>query len=665
MSNYLNKIIYLTDDQYDTLKNTNSITVNNVTYQFDPDTLYITDTNLITQSPSADGTATQFITDITQDKYGKISASKANLDTSGNWNGIANKATNDQDGNLISSTYYKLDGSNTGTKLQISTQSAAYTNGIQFMNDITKKGSIGADANGTVGIYGTKITLRPQLDVFTVGVEVTTTAMYPTASMTLGTISNKWSTVYATTFDGNATTATSSKILANYYTNRPTNANIAHVNNGGVVHFKATSTMTSNKPMDDGSILHFYWDNDNAWNSQLYIPDSSNNSMQWRASSKANTWDSWRTLLDANNYTSYAVAKTAGVTAVTWDATNKKLTRTIDGTAADVMTAAQMSTALELGTIASKAITDYLPVKYSNLDYSSTATTMGIYSIDNNQTHPVTGKSEYGGAIQFGDISTSNNYYAAQLLISSQSGKTSPVHAYIRRMTSDPDWSNWATLLDNNNYTDYTVTKTGTGATGTWGISISGKAGSVDWANTGHPATFPPTIGTTATTAMAGDTDITIVAIAVNDTSSTDTFPVTYAATNTSTTTAKNDTLKKSTGKLYFQPSTGTLTATKFSGPLTGDVTGDVSGSSSSCTGNSATASKLTDLTSSDQATNNNTWRRVWISYQNNTNGRPAYKDTIAFQTSTNTLRSGKYLVDESVILEYNSTDESLDFTFI
>jgi len=47
-----------------------------------------------------------------------------------------------------------------------------------------------------------------------------------------------------------------------------------------------------------------------------------------------------RTLLNSSNYTDYAVAKTAGVTAVTWDATNKKLTRTINGTAADVMTAA-------------------------------------------------------------------------------------------------------------------------------------------------------------------------------------------------------------------------------------------------------------------------------------------------------------------------------------
>ena len=42
-----------------------------------------------------------------------------------------------------------------------------------------------------------------------------------------------------------------------------------------------------------------------------------------------------------------------------------------------------------------------------------------------------------------------------------------------------------------------------------------------------------------------------------------------------------------------IQPSTGTLTATKFKGPLTGNVTGNCSGSSGSCTGNSATATAL------------------------------------------------------------------------
>lgn len=48
------------------------------------------------------------------------------------------------------------------------------------------------------------------------------------------------------------------------------------------------------------------------------------------------TWTSYAFLTD-KNYTNYTVAKTAGVTAVTWDSTNKKITRTINGTAADVV----------------------------------------------------------------------------------------------------------------------------------------------------------------------------------------------------------------------------------------------------------------------------------------------------------------------------------------
>jgi len=78
---------------------------------------------------------------------------------------------------------------------------------------------------------------------------------------------NAKATKFIGALQGNADTATSSKALANYYTSRPANANITHVNNGGVVHFKATSTMTSNKPMGDGNILHFYWDTESAWNS--------------------------------------------------------------------------------------------------------------------------------------------------------------------------------------------------------------------------------------------------------------------------------------------------------------------------------------------------------------------------------------------------------------
>lgn len=46
----------------------------------------------------------------------------------------------------------------------------------------------------------------------------------------------------------------------------------------------------------------------------------------------------------------------------------------------------------------------------------------------------------------------------------------------------------WRTLLDSANYTAYTVTKTGTGASGTWGISITGNAATAS-SCTGNAAT--------------------------------------------------------------------------------------------------------------------------------------------------------------------------------
>lgn len=115
------------------------------------------------------------------------------------------------------------------------------------------------------------------------------------------------------------------------------------------------------------------------------------------------------------------------------------------------------------------------PVYYSNIDYSNTTPIAGAYTF-NAQTHPVTGTIEYGSALSLPGAADGTAPYAAQLVISSASEQSSPVHAYIRRLTSTPLWSNWSTLLDNNNYTTYTVTKTGGGASGTWGISITGNA---------------------------------------------------------------------------------------------------------------------------------------------------------------------------------------------
>lgn len=138
-------------------------------------------------------------------------------------------------------------------------------------------------------------------------------------------------------------------------------------------------------------------------------------------------------------------------------------------------TAAAARTNLGLGSIAVKNITDFFPINYTAPDFSVATTTQGVYPLTGT-TNPVSNAAEYGGVLQFGGSTTSRNYYGAQLIVSSASGASSPPHMYIRRMTSTPAWGVWGTILDNANYSNYTVTKTGTGASGTWGISITGNS---------------------------------------------------------------------------------------------------------------------------------------------------------------------------------------------
>lgn len=68
--------------------------------------------------------------------------------------------------------------------------------------------------------------------------------------------------------------------------------------------------------------------------------------------------------------------------------------------------------------------------------------------------------------------------------------------AYIMRSAAErSSWAESAELLHTQNYTSYTVTKTGSGASGTWGISISGNASSassVPWSGvSGKPSSMP------------------------------------------------------------------------------------------------------------------------------------------------------------------------------
>lgn len=60
-------------------------------------------------------------------------------------------------------------------------------------------------------------------------------------------------------------------------------------------------------------------------------------------------------------------------------------------------------------------------------------------------------------------------------------------------------------ILHSGNYSSYTVTKTGGGASGTWGINITGSAGSVAWSNiSGKPSSFTPSSHTHSYSQISG-----------------------------------------------------------------------------------------------------------------------------------------------------------------
>lgn len=197
----------------------------------------------------------------------------------------------------------------------------------------------------------------------------------------------------------------------------------------------------------------------------------------------------------------------------------------------------------------------------------------------------------------------------------------------------------WSKLSGNATTTKKFLTQTGTGSepnNPAWGtISGSDVTGSVSSATnvdggaankvvyqTASGATgfidAPTTPGTALSWngsafgwASAGGATIS------NDTTTNTTYyPVWANATSGTMTTAY-----VSSGKLGFNPSTGVLSATGFSGPLTGDVTGNVSGSSGSCSGNAATATNLS-TNRTNWATNGTLTAVVgqlaWRNYGNN-----------------------------------------------
>ena len=119
------------------------------------------------------------------------------------------------------------------------------------------------------------------------------------------------------TLNGNSATAT---CLTNSYTynTRPTSADDFNTFNKMGIMF-SSSSMTTNKPSSDGAIIQIGWDNTsspfNSVRQQLFLPHDASGNMQyrgWQGSGTTGAWWAWRTLLDSNNYSKYALPLAGG-----------------------------------------------------------------------------------------------------------------------------------------------------------------------------------------------------------------------------------------------------------------------------------------------------------------------------------------------------------------
>jgi hypothetical protein len=98
-----------------------------------------------------------------------------------------------------------------------------------------------------------------------------------------------------------------------------------------------------------------------------------------------------------------------------------------------------------------------------------------VFDFKQNITDGLSDGGTYFGEMTFRPYGSSTDWTGGP---SHQLGFTTNGNLW-HRSGSNTSWGSWQQFLDSVNYTSYTVTKTGTGASGTWPISISGQSTTV------------------------------------------------------------------------------------------------------------------------------------------------------------------------------------------
>ena len=194
-------------------------------------------------------------------------------------------------------------------------------------------------------------------------------------------------------------------------------------------------------------------------------------------------WSAWARLITDVNYTEYAPTKTGGGASGTWGIN-------ITGNAA---TASSIAWTGVSGKPTNFVYNDTGTWNINITGNAGSATGTGNLNNRGRVTAELSGTTEprsvltlrevyaNGYPTPYGNVITLGGAGGGELLVgwSGSTGAHADNYVRSRRDVGGDIWSAWARLITDVNYNEYAPSKTGGGASGTWGINITGNAGTV------------------------------------------------------------------------------------------------------------------------------------------------------------------------------------------
>lgn len=274
---------------------------------------------------------------------------------------------------------------------------------------------------------------------------------------------------------GNPGGGTEATILdSSNYTNYTNGIFLRAAGNNDAMNFNTTQYNTmyyayiansSNKPpgysYSYGTIITFDPGVGAGGRAQFYVSHAGND-LIFRGGWNANdSWQTWNRVLTDQNYTSWAPSLTGSGASGTWGIN-------ITGTAGSAPANGGTATALNSGNyIARTGSSGNL-----NTDFNNTPAGTQRYQGDDSSLANSPGGTWW--IYEHKRHSNGSNYWGTQVAW----GWEDNANRLAQRNVTGNSWSGWVYYLNSGNYNSYSPTLTGGGASGTWGISITGSAAS-------------------------------------------------------------------------------------------------------------------------------------------------------------------------------------------